>query len=184
MNMFIDLVRVRRSIRKYQQRPVEQEKIDLMIEAVLRAPSSRGVNPWQFVFITDRDIIARLSKAKPHGAAFLSQAPLAVVVCADSSKSDVWIEDASIASIMLHLAAADLKLGSCWIQIRNRQHSEQQSACRYIAELLGLDQALEVESIIAVGYPAEEKAPHTAASLSYDKISYNRFGQKKQDRGE
>ena len=109
--MFIELARKRRSIRRYLDKPVEKEKIDLLVETALRSPSSRGINPWEFVVVTDPEIIGRLSEAKPHGASFLRKAPLAVVVCADPEKSDVWVEDASIASVYLHLAAADLGLG-------------------------------------------------------------------------
>ena len=81
--MFIDLLRSRRSIRKFEDRPVELEKVDLLVEAVLRSPSSRGSNPWEFVVVNDPAIINRLSTAKPHGASFLANAPLAIVVCAD-----------------------------------------------------------------------------------------------------
>ena len=95
---------------------------------------------------------------------------MAIVVCADSRKSDVWIEDASIAAIMLHLAATDLGLGSCWIQIRLRDHDPQQQAGAYVSELLDLARGLEVLSIIAIGYPDEQKEGHAADSLQYDKV--------------
>jgi nitroreductase len=170
--MFIDLLRARRSIRRFQDRPVEKDKIEVLMEAILRSPSSRGFNPWEFVVVSDPAMLARLSKAKPHGAAFLKNAPLAVVVCADPERSDVWVEDAAIASIILHLAAADLGLGSCWIQIRQREHDEKQSAGEYIAGLLGLRKGLEVESIIAAGYSAEEKPGHPASSLLFDKVRF------------
>jgi nitroreductase len=91
--MFIDLLRSRRSIRQFEPRPVEQAKVDLLVEAALRSPSSRGFNPWEFVVVDNPELIDRLSKAKPHGASFLAKAPLAVVVCADPEKSDVWVED-------------------------------------------------------------------------------------------
>ncbi len=174
--MFIDLVRTRRSIRQFQDRPVEKEQVALLVEAVLRAPSSRGFNPWEFVVVSDPQTIARLSKAKPHGAAFLKNAPLAIVVCADPDKSDVWVEDASIASIMLHLAATDLGLGSCWIQLRKRDHDAQQTAGGYVAQLLGIPSRLAVASIIAIGYPAQELSPHPQASLQYEKVSYDQYG--------
>lgn len=170
--MFIDLLRTRRSIRKFMDQPVEREKIDLLLEAVLRSPSSRGINPWEFVVVTDPETIAGLAKAKPHGAAFLKDAPLAIVVCANSKKSDVWIEDASIASLILHLAATDLGLGSCWIQLRLRDHDSQQTASEYVAGLLGLGEDMVVESIIAMGYPAEVKVAHPTSTLLYDKVSY------------
>ena len=179
--MSIDLIRTRRSIRKYQARPVENEKIDLLIEAALRAFSSRNSQPWEFVVVTDPETLSRLSNARPGGLAFFEKAPLAIVICADPSKSDVWVEDASIAGAFLHLAAADVGLGSCWGQIRRRDHHDGQSASAYVAQLLGLKEGLEVESMIAIGYPAEDKTPHPKASLHYDKISRERYGQKKQD---
>ena len=170
--MFIDLLRSRRSIRRFQNRPVQKDKIDVLMEAVLRSPSSRGFNPWEFVVVTEAAMIERLSKAKPHGSSFLKNAPLAVVVCADPEKSDVWVEDASIASIILHLAATDLGLGSCWIQIRSREHDAEQTAQEYIAGLLGLKNDIAVESIMAIGYAEEEKPGHAKSSLLYDKIRF------------
>jgi nitroreductase len=176
MHAFIELVRARRSIRKYAPRPVEQKKIDLLVEAVLRAPTSHGSQPWEFVVVTESERIARLSEAKPHGSAFLKNAPLAFVVCADTATSDIWVEDASIAATFLQLAAASLGLGSCWIQIRLRDHDSQHSASAYVADVLGLREGLEVETIIAMGYPAEEKAPRPADALPYAKISRERYG--------
>jgi len=175
--MFIDLMRSRRSIRQFQNRPVEPEKVALLVEAALRSPSSRGFNPWSFIVVSDPETLSALSRAKPHGASFLAKAPLAVVVCADPGKSDVWVEDASIASICLHLAATDLGLGSCWIQLRERNHSEEETASDYVARLLGLPAELVVQTVIAIGYPNEEKSPHPSSSLQYEKVSWGRYGQ-------
>jgi nitroreductase len=173
--MFIDLIRKRRSIRRYDSTAVEESKIETLIEAALRAPSSRGFNPWEFITVTDRETLKRLSKAKPHGASFLAGAPLGIVVCADTAKSDVWVEDAAIATIFIQLAAESLGLGSCWIQIRKRLHDDDRTASAYIAELLHLPPRLTVESMVAVGYPAEDKKPHAAAELQYEKVFLNRY---------
>jgi nitroreductase len=177
--MFIDLLRARRSVRKYRDRPVEKEKVDLLIEAVLRAPSSRGFNPWEFVVVDDPEILVALSQAKPHGASFLAGAPLAIAVCGDPEKSDVWVEDVSIAAIILHLAAADLGLGSCWIQLRKRHYDVQTTAGQHAAHLLGLREGLEVSALMAVGYPDRQPAPHPESNLQREKISYNRYGLKR-----
>lgn len=179
--MFLDLITSRRSIRKYEDRPVAPETIDRLVEAALRSPSSRSLNPWSFVVVRDPETITALSRAKPHGAAFLAGAPLAVVVCADPEKSDVWVEDAAIASTFLHLAAADLGLGSCWIQLRKREYNAQQTASDYVAQLLALPDGMVVEAIIAMGYPAEEKKPHPQSSLPYDKVSWERYGAQRQE---
>jgi nitroreductase len=171
--MLIDLLRSRRSIRAFSDRPVEQEKLDLLIEAMLRAPVQPGKPPWEFVVVSDRKTIAQLSLAKAHGSAFIEGAALVVVVCAHPQISDVWVEYASIATLLLHLEAHDLGLGSCWVQVRLREHDGRQSAGEYITELLGLDPATAVEAMVAVGYPAEAKSGHPTSALPYDKVSFD-----------
>ncbi len=176
--MFIDLLRKRRSIRTFQDKAVEQEKIDLLIEAMLRSPSSRGLNPWEFIVVRNRETIEALARAKEHGSAFMKDASLAIVVCADPERSDVWVEDCSIASILLHLQAADLGLGSCWVQIRRREHDHNKSAEAYVSDLLDIKEGMVVEAIIAMGYPQKEAAGHPASKLPADKVSYERYGEK------
>jgi len=174
--MFLSLIQKRRSIRRYLPWPVEKEKIDLLIEAALRAPSSRGFNPWEFILVTERDLLQKLSVTKKHGSSFLRNATLGIVVCANADKSDVWVEDASIASIFIQLAAESIGLGSCWIQIRERMHDKEKTAQQYIAEILNIPPELKVESIIAVGHPEKRKAPHEKEELQYDKIHFNSYG--------
>jgi nitroreductase len=99
-----------------------------------------------------------------------------IVVCADPEKCDVWIEDASIASIYIHLAAESMALGSCWIQIRKRMHDREKSAEQFIRELLDIPENFKIESMIAVGYPAEKKSGHQKEDLPYEKIHYDGFG--------
>jgi nitroreductase len=174
--MFLSLIQRRRSIRKYAEKPVEAEKIDMLIEAALRAPSSRGFNPWEFVVVTEKGLLEKLSTAKPHGASFLKNAALGIVVCADPEKCDVWVEDASIASIFIHLAAESIGLGSCWIQIRKRMRDQTTSAQAYIRGLLNIPKNLNVESIVAIGYPAEKTPPHRKEDLQYKKVHYDLYG--------
>ncbi len=174
--MFLSLVTKRRSIRKYLEKPVEAEKIDMLIEAALRSPSSRGCNPWEFVVVTDQGLLEKLSKAKPHGASFFKNAPMGIVVCADPEKCDVWVEDASIASIFIHLAAESIGLGSCWIQIRKRMHDNEKTAEAFISDLLEIPPGMAVLSIIAAGYPDEIKEAYKKETLQYDKVFMNRFG--------
>ena len=176
--MLVSLLQKRRSIRKFQPLKVEAEKIDTLIEAALRSPSSRAIYPWEFVVVTDKDILRKLSKSKEFGSAFLASAPLGIVVCADQKKSDVWIEDAAIASIIIHLTATSLGLGSCWIQIRKRMHNQTDSSERYIADILKLPADLKILSIIGIGYPAEQKPPHAKEKLLYSKIHREVYGGK------
>jgi nitroreductase len=171
----IELLRKRRSIRAYTQEPLDRGAIDLLIEALLRAPSSRNINPWEFVVVDDRELLAQLATAKQHGSAFLKNAALGIVICADSTKTDVWIEDCSIAAILTQMTAVSLGLGSCWIQIRDRQHDRETTSEGFIQELLGLPEQVRVECIISIGHPGETRKPLSAGTLEYDKIRHNRY---------
>lgn len=171
----IEILRKRRSIRKYTDEPIESKKIEILKEAVLRSPSSKGINPWQFIFIDDKEIIQKLKDCKPHGAAPLSTATLAVVMCADEIVNDAWIEDCSIASILLQLTAQSLGLGSCWIHIRNRMHSETKSSEKYVQELLNIPTHFRVLSIVSVGYPIQKREGKKFEELQFEKIKINEF---------
>ena len=155
----IDVLRQRRSIRTFTPEKIALDTINALMEAALRAPSSRGINPWEFILVDDPGLLGKLAQAKQHGAGFLKKAPLAIVVCADSTKSDVWVEDCSIAAIIIQLMAVSLGLGSCWAQIRNRQHDDQKTAEVYVQELLGLPEQIKVECILGIGHPGEKKSP-------------------------
>jgi nitroreductase len=171
----IELLRNRRSIRKYTDKIIEPEKIEILKEALLRSPSSRSFDPWEFIFVDDRELLKQLALSKPHGASFLDGAALGIVICADEQKSDVWVEDCSIASILVQMVAQSIDLGSCWIQIRNRNYDDQLTSEDYIRKLLNVPSGLKVESIIALGYSAEKKEPVLRESLKYEKVRVNSY---------
>jgi len=175
--MFIELARKRRSIRTFTSQQVEKEKIDAILEAALRAPSGRGTRPWALIVVTEKDSLEKLSAAKPGGAAFLKEAPVAIVVCGDPSKSRLWIEDCAILAVTLQYAAHSLELGSCWSQMRGNKTEGGISSRDYIAELLDLPDNLEVECIVGMGYPAQAPTPYRKEELAYDRVSYSRHGQ-------
>lgn len=157
-------------------REVEADKIELLIESALRAPSSRSLNPWEFILVTDVELLGKLSAAKEHGSAFLKGAPLGIVVCADPERCDVWIEDSSIATIFIQMAAEALELGSCWVQIRERRHDSVKTAEEYVRDILNIPPGLKVESIVGIGYSAESKPPHSRDDLQLTKVHLQKYG--------
>ncbi|HOI27708.1 MAG TPA: nitroreductase family protein [Paludibacteraceae bacterium] len=175
MTNFIDLVTSRRSIRKYEDRPVVKEKVQQILKAALMAPSSKRCTPWQFVVIDDKEKLQQLSVCREMGCKFMEGAPLAIVVLAEEEKSDVWVEDATIAAIMIQLQVEDLGLGSCWMQVRNRKKDENLTTEDYIKEIINAPAGLKVECVIGIGYKAEEKKPFDETRLQLDKIHYNNF---------
>jgi nitroreductase len=177
--MFNEVMEKRRSIKVYAGRPVEPGKIDAVMEAVLRSPSGRAYRPWTFVVVTDKKLLEKLSVAKPQGAEFVKDAPAAIVVCGDPAVSGLWIEDCSIAAVTIQYAAQALGLGSRWSHIRGNNFKEGTTSTQYIAQLLGLPENLNVQCIIALGYAGEEVPPYKKDELLFDKVSYNRYGQRK-----
>ncbi len=168
----LEILRKRRSVRFFKAQPIDQEQVDVLLEAALRSPSSRGFNPWEFIVVREQKLIEKLAAAKGQGSAFLARAPLAIVVAADPGKSDVWIEDCSIAAIILQLTAESLGLGSCWAQIRNRNHDASTTSEAYLKKLLDLPDQFAVECVIGIGFPDEAKIPHPAESLEYSKVHF------------
>ena len=153
---FLDLVKKRRTTRKFTEQALTQEEVVDLMKVPLFAPSSRNRQPLQYILVDNKDDLSRLSECKPSGAQPLKHAALAVVVLADSNLSDTWIEDASIASSMILLQAQALNLGACWIQIRLRDD-------------------INVLSIIAIGHKAAELPAYNDEDLKWEKVHVDKF---------
>lgn len=171
----LNLLSTRRSIRQYQPRSVEKEKVDQIVKAALLAPSGRGIYPQKFILVDDKELLEKFGAAREQGSAFLSGAPLAIVVLADSTATNVWIEDACISAAIIQLTAHSLGLGTCWVQIRERQQSAEKTSEEYLRELLGFPEEYRVECIIGIGYPDEEKPAKTDEDLDFERVRYNNY---------
>ncbi|MBZ4676398.1 MAG: NAD(P)H-dependent dehydrogenase/reductase [Anaerophaga sp.] len=171
----LDIIQKRRSCRTFEPKKVERDKIDQLLRAALWSPTSKNNRPWEFVVVENPETLERLSKCKSHSAAFLSGAPLAIVVLGDPAKSDVWIEDCSIASILMQITAESIGLGSTWIQIRLRTDDEGNLASENVKKIINAPGSLEVLNIIAFGYKAKERAPYSEDVLLWEKVHYEKF---------
>lgn len=170
MNTFSELISQRRSHRKFTAEPVSDEQVRTLLHSALMAPSSKGLHSYEFVVVDQPQDIQALSHCKAMGAEFLADAPLAIVVLGNPEVSDVWIEDASVASTMILLQAEDLGLGACWVQVRERQDTDGGSAEANIKALLGIPTELRVLSIIAVGHKGMERKPQNEERLKWEKV--------------
>jgi len=166
----IDLLRTRRSVRKFTEQPIETEKLQILKEAILRSPSSKNSNACEYIFIEKPDLIRKLADCKPNGASALKTATLAIAVLVKESKTAAWIEDSSVATIIAHLTAHSLGLGSCWIQIRGREYSDEKSSEAYVCETLQIPEGYRVLSIVAIGYSIEERQGKPFSDLDSGKI--------------
>jgi len=177
MDNLIELLRTRRSTRSFKETQISPEIVEQLMQAVLMSPSSKRSNPWQFVLVDEPEMLKSLSESKKNGSQLIAGSSLAVVVLADPERSDVWIEDASIASLVLQLEAEDLGLGSCWVQIRERQSAEGENAETVVRRLLNIPENLRVLSIVAIGVKNEIKKPFDEDRLQWEKVHLGKFCQ-------
>ena len=171
----LDLLYKRRSIRKFTEQDIEQDKLDRILQAALLAPSSKSKYPCEFIVIDSKEMNRKLSECKPHGASFLKSTPVSIVIAGDIEKSDVWIEDCSIAASYIQVQAEKEELGSCWIQIRERPHDLQKSSELFIQESLNMPSNLKILAIIALGHKEGEKPGRDTTHLKMEKIHKNSY---------
>lgn len=167
----LDNIATRTSVRDYEARPVEKEKIEKMLRAAMAAPTAMNKQPWHFVVVDQRNVLDALAGANPY-AKMLKKAPLAIVVCGNTNKMiegggrDFWIQDASAATENLLLAAHAMGLGAVWT---GAYPSEER--CISISKVLSLSDNLIPLNMIVVGYPAEQ--PQPKQKFKEENISYN-----------
>lgn len=166
----LDTLLTRRSCRKFEDKAVEAEKKEKLLQTAQLGPTGKNTRPWEFVVIKNKETLQKLGNCRNPNQPFLPEAPLAIVVLGNTQKTDTWIEDASIASIIIQLEAETLGLGSCWVQIRLRESNQGMSSEEYVRKLLGIPEHMAVLSIIAVGYPAETRPTHTLDEVDQAKI--------------
>lgn len=174
---FFEVVRKRRSIRKFQDREVPDEFVEKILEAAFYSPSSKNRRPWHFVVVNDKELIKKLSETRP-AVKFLETAPLAIVVGGDERISNAWVYDCSIAAEHIQLAATALGLGACWGHIHERMHDDNKTAEDYVRGLLGIPKHIRILCIIGIGYPAEEKPEHRKDEIMWERVHINGFGKK------
>ncbi len=167
-----DVILKRRSVRNYTSEKIPEEKLRRIIEAGLLAPTSRNRRPCEFYVIRDKAMLKSLSEVKPAGGAMLKDCAAAVVVAGDSDKADTWIEDSSIALVLMQLMATDLGVGSCWCQIRLRGSSSGTDAESCVRGLISAPDNYRIVGILALGMPENMPEPHSPCDADWSKVHY------------
>ena len=149
----LDVMLKRRSVRKYTEEEIPNEKLNRILQAGLLAPTSRNRKPCSFLVVDSKEALEKLSESKESSSKFLKNANKAIVVVANTLISDTWIEDSSIALAFMHLMAAEQDIGSCWVQIHLRTAKNGESSEDYVREVLGIDDYFRIVGILALGVP-------------------------------
>ena len=137
----------RKSVRKYLNKSVEEDKIDAMVKAGMAAPSGMDRRPWEFVVVTDREALDSMAAKLPY-AKMLTNAPLAIVVCGDTTRSSYWYLDCSAATQNVLLAAEALGLGAVWTAAYPYE-----DRIDVVRQNTGLPENIVPLCVIPIGYP-------------------------------
>lgn len=166
----IEIMARRRSIRKYTNEEIPEEKLERILQAAMLAPTSMGKRPWEFFVVKDRELLQKLSTAKKHGAGMLAECNTAIAVFADSDLSDAWIEDCSAVLTHMYLMAEEQGVGSCWVQMRMRVDDAGNDAEQNVRDILGVSLPWRMVGVMALGMSAEVKAPYSLDELNWEKV--------------
>jgi len=170
MDVF-EAIKTRRSIREYQEKPVEQEKLSKVLEAARLSPSAANKQPWKFIVVTDPKVKESLRSA--YNKDWLISAPVIIVGCAlpkeawvRSDGEEYWKVDLAIAMQSLILEAWEQGLGTCWIGAFREDG---------VKKALGIPDDVRVVALTPLGYPAEEKEPVVRRKPLEEIVSYDHW---------
>lgn len=153
-NQTLETIFNRKSIRKYTERPVEKEKLETLVRAGMAAPSSRDRRPWEFLIVTDRDLLDKMGDGLPL-ARMLKETKQAIIVCGDTVKSEnAWQLDCSAAAQNILLAAESMGLGAVWTAAY--PYPERM---KIIQDALQLPEHILPLTVIPLGYPTGIEKP-------------------------
>ena len=164
VQVVLDTIASRRSVRNYSDRPVTDELVDKLLRAAMAAPSAKNRQPWEFVVVREREVLDSLADGLPY-AKMLFKAPLAIVVCA--ADEQFWEQDCAAATENLLLAAEAMGLGAVWTAASDEERSA------VVRNVLGIPAGVSPFCVIPIGFPAETTFPKD--KWAPEKIHYDKW---------
>jgi len=143
----LEAIKKRRSIREYKDKPILRDLFEKIVDAGRFAATARDVQPWEFIVITDPDILKRIGELAENGK-FVSKAKACIAVY--SSDTKYYLEDGCAATQNMLVAATALGIASCWVA------GDKKPYCNDISNLLHVPSAFKLVSLVSLGYPASE----------------------------
>ena len=167
----MEAIKKRYSVRNYQNKPVEKEKVEKILEAARLAPSASNRQEWRFVVIHDKTIRQRLMKAAKNQA-FVGEAPVIIACCAKTDNHNMtcgqtcYPIDTAIAIEHMALEATEEGLGTCWV---GAFYEDQ------VKEILGIPQNIRVVELLVLGYPTNASSNHKDRLSTEEIVMYERW---------
>ncbi len=142
----LDALKLRRSIRVYQDKMIPEEVLEKIVDVARFAPTARNVQPWEFVLVTKSQTLKKIGELAETGRFIASANACIAVFCADTK---YYLEDGCAATVNILNASTAFGIGSCWVA------GDKKPYCGQVAELLGVPAGFKLVSLIALGYPQD-----------------------------
>ncbi len=165
----MEIINNRRSIRKYIDKPVEDEKIRKLLVSAMQAPSAVNQQPWEFIVVKDKATLTELSKLSDYAQA-IANATVAIVLVSNSeglTSPEFWEQDMSAATENILLEAVNLGLGAVWLGITPRE-----DRIAYVKKFFDLPDNITPFTVVPVGYSDREnkfKDRYNEEKVHYEK---------------
>jgi nitroreductase len=141
--VFLEFIKGRRSIRSFQDKPITEKELELILEAGRWTPSASHRQPWEFIVIKNKEILEKLSKSAFYGN-FIKEAPVVIAIIGKTKTSPKWyLIDTSLVSMNMMLMAWSIGIGTCWIGAMNRKKAK---------EIIGLGANDHLLTVLPFGY--------------------------------
>ena len=151
-----NILKTRRSVRRFSPTAVSREILLDIVNQTLTAPSSRNMRTSRFIIVDDKPTLEKLSKMRDYGSEFMKDAAAAIIIAADTTKTDLWRENCAISATIMQLAVVDAGLASCWVHIGGRPRLKDEpngeQAEDYIRTFIDVPADWSLECAIALGY--------------------------------
>lgn len=175
----LDIIQRRREITRYQDRPVELPILEAVLEAAYLSPTGNHLPSREFIAVTDKAMLAHLSRTTPY-MPWLKEAAAAIVVTARPDVSKYWLQDASIACGFIWLTAVDVGLGAAFGAVYHAEDAaESERRENYVRQALSIPDDRRVVAILGLGYPAQTPAPKKPMPreeiVYYEKFANNKI---------
>jgi len=159
----IEIIRTRRSIRRFKSTTIPDHLINSLIDSARHAPSAGNIQPWEFIIVKDKHIKEQL--AKTHAwSHFINDAPVCIVVLGNEKESPSYFTlDATCATENLLLASHALGLGTCWVAVYDPYNP---SFEKHVRKVLNIPPHLRIIAMVPIGYPDEKVSPRSLRELN------------------
>ena len=176
-----EAILARRSVRKYNGKPIPEDVLKEIVLAGQIYPSSKSKFPVQLIVVQDPETIQKLAACKNAGAGMLKGAAAAIAVIGDAAAADGWVEDCSIVMTQMMLRATELGVGNCWTQMRMRFQKEAEgdapavTADEAVRAILNYPEQYQLEAVLSLGMIDQQPEPHTEDYAKAEMVHFEKF---------